>query len=1184
MKRFTRIIQTLFIVFSGIVVYAQDEDLSSFNLPNQRGNIPVNMVTGAPSLNIPLCSVSDGTLSVPVIAYYSSSGMRPSDTPSELGLQWGLSAGGSITQLVRSGNNILFISPIAHCIDNEATIVNPDEHFLNGASNGKFDIEPDIFSVNAPGLSCDFMLEGDTGFILLTKSNIKIEYLEIEDNTSVGFKITSDNGTKYYFDIVKYSKYYQYEGRFPDLTDTKFNKSFVWLLTKMEDADNLSQILFNYQNNDTSFNEEYLFCYGQYSQQQDSVTSLNMLRFEEKTRLSSVETPNEKIVFHYDTIPGYESPYAEYQKDGYTYDRIENFVKSIEVKDKNEQLLKSFEFNYYVNINNRVFLSEIIEKNKFGNPLPSHKFSYYNPDRVTGVFSLDIDFWGYQNKTDTLLSFFQNMFPMGDCSGMIKEVFYPEGGYTKYHYEPNQYRMIFDLVPMVSAQWSAFLNEYEYTDFTSLRGGGYRISKIEDFDGKVRTGKTFEYQMNIGSMIVSSGQLSAYPLHKLNYPAKFYVDSIDSGNVFWQNIGFVSANSIGIEEGTVVYDKITVYENGLTKNSSGEKFGINGKTDYVFNIQGPYTQTLHDPDFPYYMSLFGFEESSAVKQKIVYDNANRILNEQENNFNIVLDENIKRTGLKLIDKEYLLIEKYGEYTPEPIGVYYKSWYEQRQKNIRLTSTMNKTFNKDNADQFIENQKTFSYSRNGIDYMYPVKITETESNGDIMETHLYYPRDFANGSNVYQEMLNRNILSPVIKKEIFKNGTRIGGENTVYKLFTNDRNQILIVPDCLQILEDGTYKTAQIYKDYTEKGISLSSVGIDSIYQSVILNDDETEVIAVVGNAEADEIYHTSFEFGEETGNDTIHSKTGEKSYSGSFTFNLPEKAGTYLITYWKLNGTIWEYVETEITNPGSGSPYTVNSGTIDELRVIPTDAYMGTSTIKPYVGKTSETDANNNTVYYEYDDFDRLSKVYDQDRVLLKEYSYHISPLAYESPTSHFTVSSDFTGSFLSGCQAIHLSIAPDSSLQNNSDQIVWQWFDDGCGGNLIKESDELFLDIVPLADKPDYFVRPVVNGYCLPCGSQTFTIFEGALLLGGNTVFEYTIHETHRPETVNYFYDACDLQEPKIVINDRYEDHGWLNITLNTDLNTLVFTFEPDYNITETEEMCVEWYGNLFFFTREAL
>ena len=53
------------------------------------------------------------------------------------------------------------------------------------------------------------------------------------------------------------------------------------------------------------------------------------------------------------------------------------------------------------------------------------------------------------------------------------------------------------------------------------------------------------------------------------------------------------------------------------------------------------------------------------------------------------------------------------------------------------------------------------------------------------------------------------------------------------------------------------------------------------------------------------------------------------------------------------------------------------------------DAQVTTFTYKPLVGLTSSTDAKGMTTYYEYDAFQRLRNIKDQNGNILKQTDYH---------------------------------------------------------------------------------------------------------------------------------------------------------------------------------------------------
>ena len=71
--------------------------------PNARsfqryGDIPVSLYTGTPNISIPLATLRDGALTLPVELSYHSGGIKPDEHPGWTGLGWTLMLGGAITR------------------------------------------------------------------------------------------------------------------------------------------------------------------------------------------------------------------------------------------------------------------------------------------------------------------------------------------------------------------------------------------------------------------------------------------------------------------------------------------------------------------------------------------------------------------------------------------------------------------------------------------------------------------------------------------------------------------------------------------------------------------------------------------------------------------------------------------------------------------------------------------------------------------------------------------------------------------------------------------------------------------------------------------------------------------------------------------------------------------------------
>jgi len=167
--------------------------------------------------------------------------------------------------------------------------------------------------------------------------------------------------------------------------------------------------------------------------------------------------------------------------------------------------------------------------------------------------------------------------------------------------------------------------------------------------------------------------------------------------------------------------------------------------------------------------------------------------------------------------------------------------------------------------------------------------------------------------------------------------------------------------------------------YTVKGVSSSSVAYHWGY-------DERYPLAECKQATAGEFYYQGFE--EETSASRGAGHTGQRYYSGSYTVQwVRPNSRTYVLSYWYRQGSgPWQYR----TVPYTSNSHALSGGdAYDDIRIQPSDALMTTYTYEPLVGVTSQTDASGRTLYYEYDAFQRLLHIKDEQGRILTQQEYH---------------------------------------------------------------------------------------------------------------------------------------------------------------------------------------------------
>jgi hypothetical protein len=181
---------------------------------NRFKDIAVNSFTGTAILPLPLYTLQEGALSVPIFMSYNASGMKTHEVASWSGVNWALSAGGIISRQVRG-------------IPDEGKFDLPNTNTWTSSNNRKGyyqygfntvnstindDSEPDVFYLNINGQSYKFMYKysGEPKFVFFPDADIQVTPTFQVISGTVGrfvkFEVLMPDGTKYIFGDGAYEK------------------------------------------------------------------------------------------------------------------------------------------------------------------------------------------------------------------------------------------------------------------------------------------------------------------------------------------------------------------------------------------------------------------------------------------------------------------------------------------------------------------------------------------------------------------------------------------------------------------------------------------------------------------------------------------------------------------------------------------------------------------------------------------------------------------------------------------------------------------------------------------------------------------------------------------------------------------------------------------------------------------
>lgn len=574
-------------------------------------------------------------------------------------------------------------------------------------------------------------------------------------------------------------------------------------------------------------------------------------------------------------------------------DRIE--VKSL----TNNEVVKAFDFSYNHSSSTRLQLTSLRE-----NTLPAYQFRY-NTTSLPSYLSDQHDHWGYYNNRTPSYSSYSSFESYREPNtsytgaGALTEITYPTGGVKKFVYEPHTYTKY-----VARDKGSGAVS---VANVSQKYGGGLRIKEIQELDNNsVLLKKTYTY---------SPGILNGKP----EYYWGGYTGRLTTGGTytldrfFSQSLLPVSNNPAG---GNVSYTTVT------------EVLQNNGKVEYTF--------TNHDTNRD--------------------ENVLASIDPQRTAYSPLTSKDLERgmiTEIKYYAEGSSTPSKKETFTYSPLNGtmdYIKAVNLQRMTLFGSTTTnaIAGSAYKNYVYPYNVTRKTEYYTYPGsltqsIDYTYAydnVNQIKTETKTDnlsTVSTTYKYPYDYS--TSVYQNMVNRNIVAPVIET-LTKNGsTEVERVNTNYGQYS---------------ATSGTFfRPSSVSKTSTRLGSTITD---QLTYQTY---DRKGNIVA----AKDVDGQQKVFIWG----------------YNGEYL--VAEITGVALSSVTAANSSLSSIA----TTPLSGALSTTAESAIRNL----SGARVVTYDYKPLVGISKMTDVTGRTTTYNYDSLNRLQTIVDSNGYVIEKYEYN---------------------------------------------------------------------------------------------------------------------------------------------------------------------------------------------------
>jgi len=955
------------------------------------GNYPVSMHTGLPQIAIPIYNIKSGQIEMPISLSYHASGIKVDQKASWVGLGWSLMAGGAITRTIRGSQDEYSKGFINHAFYEQGTF-DPGfgDNYLETEEmlQGFVDTEPDIFQYNFMGYSGRFVFEPGTGtgspvVALIPHNDLKVEPV-FANNDLASFTITTPEGYVAEFAYPEISSEHRPAGLIAAFTVTA---KTAWHLKKITAPNGVDEVTFQYKTLGAYTDERY--------SESESVNfppcafdnpgaitpniSGNGIFFSSVKRLERIDFNNGHVLF--DSTSG--NRLDDGGDEDVRLDGIEIYARI----DGSDMLVKKFdlEYGYFGSVNNannvpndrevRLKLVGVTESGGQGTGKNPYRFDYketVNARTMPYRFSNSQDYWGYYNAISNpslvpaFIYEYSNGAPqqlqLGDANrnvngahvyaaiGIIDKITYPTKGYTEFEFENNE-------VTVVEAG-----SPQQYL------AGGVRIANIKSyhFNGALQWEKSYEYvqKQNPG---LSSGVYNG--LHFIG--PRDYFSSRDShfstdgpvgscgpnplANYIDKNVRVSSTPILANNLGDVFYSQVKEYNGSPTNHQGYTWYHFDVTKDTFVQGTGPITFSVDR----------SWDRGQLVLEEAYVNGGGTPIRSVSYEYeNITVRNAVKayKPGTRhgVADLGYVppADQTPSEWQTYRSNQYFLTYFEEPVVWKRLRSTTT-------SQDGVSTVETFFYDLE-LDHTNVATRETVTSDGETLEVKTYYPDDITSTSTLPE-----------------------GGD-----LSTAEFNQIA------KLKKNGQHRTATPIQVVTKR--EGQQIGIErnlfADFDGIVLPS--KRLFGKHGGFN-DTVLFRSYEqarpkaISREDGPSTNYIWGYENAYPILQISNINKIDLDAAIA--GLNGNYNTLAEIRALADADNDRTRGTDGKEGDLRralselraAIPSDAQMTSYTYDPLVGVTSITDPRGYTIFYEYDDLNRLRAIRDADGNLVQQHKYN---------------------------------------------------------------------------------------------------------------------------------------------------------------------------------------------------